>query len=160
MSKTELPVELLPLPATSVKIANPPLSALLRSPLHRMVDGGLLLLRFHGRRSGREFQIPVAYHDLDGVITILTGRTWRLNMRGGADVDVVLKGRWVKARAELVEDPCEVARVYRSVLEGMGGPKRARRIGLALKEPSEMPSLEDMEHALSGHRGLVRIYPR
>ena len=34
---------------------------LLRSPLHGLVSGRIVLLAFTGRRSGRRFTVPVSY---------------------------------------------------------------------------------------------------
>jgi len=47
---------------------------LLRSPLHRLASGSLLLITYHGRSSGRCFTIPVMYAERDGTLTIL-GKT-------------------------------------------------------------------------------------
>jgi len=39
---------------------------LLRSPLHRLASGSLLLITYRGRRSGRRFTIPVIYAEREG----------------------------------------------------------------------------------------------
>ena len=45
-----------------------------------------------------------------------TGRRQRLNLRGGAPVEVTAGGRLRRGRGELVEDPEEVARVHEVLL--------------------------------------------
>jgi hypothetical protein len=41
------------------RIVNSHVRALLRSPLHPLLSGRLVLLRVTGRRSGRTFEVPV-----------------------------------------------------------------------------------------------------
>jgi hypothetical protein len=80
---------------------------LLRSPLHRLADGSLLLITFRGRRSGRRFTIPVMYAERDGRLTIFVGhaerKRWWRNLRGGAEVEVRLRGRRLTGHGEVVE---------------------------------------------------------
>lgn len=49
----------------------------------------LALLCFEGRRSGRRYEVPVEYHELDGEPLILPASAWKRNLRGGADVELV-----------------------------------------------------------------------
>jgi len=55
------------------RLANRCVIGLLRSPLHRLASGSLLLITYRGRRSGRQFTIPVMYAERDGVLTIFVG---------------------------------------------------------------------------------------
>lgn len=71
-----------------------------------------MVLHITGRRTGRRYDIPVGYHDIDGQRTVVTSAGWRRNLRGGADVEVTLRGRRRHARAALVEDPPAVERVH------------------------------------------------
>ncbi len=50
---------------------------LLRSPLHRLASGSLLLITHRGRRSGRRFTIPVMYAGREGTLTIFVGHPER-----------------------------------------------------------------------------------
>jgi deazaflavin-dependent oxidoreductase (nitroreductase family) len=89
--------------------------ALLRSPLHRMLSGSLLLISYRGRRSGRHFTIPVMYAEREGTLTILVGhparKKWWRNLRGGAEVEVRLRGDWLRGQAAVVDDAA-VASTY------------------------------------------------
>ena len=82
--------------------------ALLRSPLHRMLSGSLLLISYRGRRSGRRFTIPVMYAECEGTLAILVGhparKTWWRNLRGGAEVEVRLRGDRLCGQAAVVDD--------------------------------------------------------
>ena len=64
-------------------------------------------LRFPGRRTGRAYDVPVVYHrGEDGVLEAITSRrgVWWRNLRGGADITVLLRGRDCRACVEVVED--------------------------------------------------------
>ena len=80
-------------PSTLIKMSNPVLRVLLRSPLHGALDSSVLLLHVTGRKTGRRYDIPVNYADIDGRLTVVTIAAWRINLRGGADVEVTLRGR-------------------------------------------------------------------
>lgn len=85
---------------------------LLRSPFHRLASGSLVLITYRGRSSGRRFTIPVMYAKRDGTLTIFVGhperKRWWRNLRGGAEVDVWLRGRRVRRRADVVKDRAAV----------------------------------------------------
>ena len=69
---------------------------LLRSPLHGLASGSLLLLSYRGRRSGRRFTVPVMYAQTAGDLVVFVGhperKSWWRNLRGGAQVEVRLRG--------------------------------------------------------------------
>ena len=74
---------------------------LLRSPLHRLASGSLLLITYRGRRSGRRFTIPVMYAEREETLTIFVGHSerkrWWQNLRLGAEVEVRLRVRRLRA---------------------------------------------------------------
>jgi hypothetical protein len=80
------------------RTANPILGALLRSPLHRLISRQLALITVIGRKSGREYTFPTAYHQAgEDRVTITVGwperKRWWRNLRGeGAPVRLWLKG--------------------------------------------------------------------
>ena len=136
-------------PAVFERVVNPLMGRLLRSPLHGLVSGSLLLLSFTGRRSGREYTTPVGYEELDGAlyVTSQTDRTWWRNLRGGAAVTVRLRGEQREGRAEVIEDDREVAEYLQGYLErhGLGA---ASRIALAI-DAEAVPDLETLEAGLA-----------
>src|SRR5215469_17584388 len=79
-------------PAALVKMGNPLVRVLLGSPLHGILDDSFLVLHVTGRKTGRRYSIPVGYVDMDGKLTVVTLARWRVNLRGGADVEVTLRG--------------------------------------------------------------------
>jgi hypothetical protein len=120
----------------------------------------LALLRFEGRRSGKHYEVPVEYHELEGEPLILTASGWKRNLRGGADVELVHDGRTIPMRAELIEDADEVARIYERLLRQLGvGGMKATKIGLQVKV-DRIPTRAEIATAVDGKRAVVRLRPR
>lgn len=157
MPATVPPVTTAPPPARLVRGVNPVMRALLRAPdpLHRLVSDALLLLCFRGRRTGRRYEIPVGYHDLEGRPTVFTGSAWKENLRDLPPVAVVLRGHVRHGTAELVDDPGVVAVAYEHVLDQIG-LRNARRLGLRA-DPLRQPTREDLRRAAAG-RALIRLH--
>ena len=96
-------------PRSVLRVVNPVVSALLRSPLHRLLSREYMLLTVTGRKTGRSYTIPVGRHEFDGAFVVYAAGGWRLNLRGGADVRLTLDGHERTGHAELEEDPARVA---------------------------------------------------
>ena len=90
--------------------------AILRSPWHRRHSHDTLVMEVTGRRSGRRFRIAVSYvadgDDLLVFIDEADAKLWWRNLRGGAPVRVLLRGRWLAAQATVAweDDPEGLAR--------------------------------------------------
>lgn len=69
------------------------LMLILRSPLHGLLSKSLLLISFQGRKSGRRYEIPVAYVEDGDALLIASQAGWWRNLVGGAPVSVQLRGR-------------------------------------------------------------------
>jgi hypothetical protein len=115
-----------------VKMGNPLVRMLLGSPLHGMLDDSFLVLHLTGRKTGRRYDIPVGYVDLEGKLTVVTIARWRVNLRGGADVEVTLRGRLRAMHALLDEDPASVAVSYQAMINRTGWTKAQRQLGISL----------------------------
>jgi hypothetical protein len=74
----------------------------LRSPFHGLLSGGMMLLTVTGRKTGRQITFPVGYYEEGGYLWAITSRdrTWWKNLQGGAEVNLLLKRKPVKAFAE------------------------------------------------------------
>ncbi|HEY3261520.1 MAG TPA: nitroreductase family deazaflavin-dependent oxidoreductase [Pseudonocardiaceae bacterium] len=96
--------------------------AVLRSPAHRLLSGIVIELRYTGRRSGREYRLPVQYaRDGRRLVVVpqrATAKTWWRNFRTPRAVTVRLRGRVHGATARVVQpdDPAweQDLRLYRS----------------------------------------------
>lgn len=116
-----------------MSIGNKLIAVGLHSPLHRLLDGSFDLVRYRGRRSGDTFTTPTMYAAHEDGIVIFVGtperKTWWHNFRGGHDLDVFLKGRWVPMFGELIvgaDDPKAIAPLLASYLHRY--PKTARHL--------------------------------
>jgi len=91
------------------KVANPFVRAILRSPLHRMLSGSLLLVTYTGRKSGRTYTIPVMYAEAGNDLLVYVGRSsekvWWRNLKDVASVRVRSEGGKTRplARVSIVD---------------------------------------------------------
>jgi len=78
------------------------MSWVLRSPLHGMLCNGMMLITVTGSRTGKKYTTPVEYFREDELLWVMTSRdrTWWKNLRGGAEVSLLLKRKPVTAIAE------------------------------------------------------------
>jgi F420H(2)-dependent quinone reductase len=133
-------------PQRLVGLMNPLVRGLLASPLHGLVDSALLTLHVRGRRTGRRYDVPVGYGDLDGRLLVVTQHAWRANLRGGHDVEVTRAGRRQAVHAELDEEPATVAATLRRFTERAGWRATRRLTGLGTKD-GHVPTLAEFEDA-------------
>ncbi|MEL6407734.1 MAG: nitroreductase/quinone reductase family protein [Chloroflexota bacterium] len=77
-----------------IKAQNPFMKWLLQSPFHLFVSNFYMLLTVTGRKSGTQYKIPVQYAEGDNTLYVITseGYTWWKNLRGGAEVAVLMRG--------------------------------------------------------------------
>jgi deazaflavin-dependent oxidoreductase (nitroreductase family) len=83
---------------------------ILKSPLHFLISESTILITYRGKKSGKQYQVPVNYLAIKDrlLTTSFRHRIWWRNLRGGVGVTVRLKGKNYRARAEAVEDPEKV----------------------------------------------------
>jgi hypothetical protein len=148
-----------PPPALVLKVVNPTFRAILRSPAHRVVDNAFILLYLTGRKTGTRYSIVVARHEIDGVLSVLTGAPWRVNVRGGADVEITDRGVTRPARAVLVEEADEVAGAYAAEIERVGWKSAQRRFGLKINAWRAPTRAELADAARRDHLSVIRIRP-
>ena len=75
-----------------LRVTNPVVRLLLRTPAGGPMRKQFMVLAFTGRKTGRRYDIPVVAHRLGGELYSLTDAHWRHNFRGGAGVEVTLQG--------------------------------------------------------------------
>lgn len=134
-------------PALIVRLFNPAMLALMRTPLGAGMRRSVLVLRFTGRRTGRRYDIPVSAHRWDEGLMVLTSAPWRVNFRGGRDVDVTFEGRTTPMRGVLVEHPRTVAETYAQRIAEVGVAQAQRKLNLKITVPRE-PTVEELVEAV------------
>ena len=113
------------------RVVNPAMRALLRSRASGLVDSRLALLQFRGRRSGRDYELPIGVHRDGGRLRVLTNSGWRVNFRGGHPLRLRFEGAWREGTGTLVEGPDEVAAFYAARIEELGW-RKARQLGIRI----------------------------
>src|SRR3712207_3902994 len=90
----------------------------------------VLVLHYVGRRSGRPYDVPAGYHEIDGIVSVVTSSSWRHNFVGGRDIEVTLRGTRKPARAVLVDDVDTVTDVIGRLVDDLGYRQASQRLGL------------------------------
>jgi F420H(2)-dependent quinone reductase len=147
-------------PRALIKMANPMVDVLLRSPLHAPLDSSVLLLRVTGRKTGRRYDIPVGYTEVDGRLTIVTTAGWRVNLRGGGDVEVTMRGCRRAMHALLTEDPAAVAVSYQTIIDRLGWAKARRHLGISTRDGRPPTVLELRDAAREYGWSVITLTPR
>ena len=91
------------------RTVNPALLVILRSPVHRLASGRFALITYTGRRSGRQYTIPVLYRDSGEEVTIAVGwpdrKVWWRNLTGeGGPVRLLVRGENLRGHAVATRD--------------------------------------------------------
>jgi deazaflavin-dependent oxidoreductase (nitroreductase family) len=93
------------------KIVNPFVRLILRSSLHGLFSATLLLITYRGRKSGKEYTLPVQYAQDGNHIYIAPGapeqKTWWRNLKGGAEVKLILRSETLSGKAILLSQETE-----------------------------------------------------
>lgn len=125
---------------------NPMMIWLLKSPLHGMISRGVMLVTVTGCKSGRTISIPTNYLRDGNTLYVISWRerTWWKNLRGGANVWVLLAGNSVEGRGQVIEEEKAVAQslfdYYRKI------PQVAKYVQVGL-DTAGKPILADCERA-------------
>ena len=137
--------------------ANPFVKILARSPLHSLVDQEVILLSFTGRKSGKPITVPVNYllDELTIHVISIRHRNWWRNLKGGASVEVLLKGKLHNGWALLVEEQQRVARELN--LFCGHNPKYAQFLKVSLNENGIPEPKQLMDAARSRVAVIIKI---
>lgn len=90
----------------------------LHTPLiHRLLSSRWASLEFVGRKTGKIYRTPIAYHREDDRAYITTGSRWWLNLKGGAQVRMLIRLRAYVGNSYPISDRPEAARRLRQILD-------------------------------------------
>jgi deazaflavin-dependent oxidoreductase (nitroreductase family) len=85
---------------------NPVIVGILRSPLHFLLSGAIMLVTVTGRRTGRRYTIPVGYRHAGERIDVLVSRArrknWWRNFETPSPVEIRVRGRALQGHARVV----------------------------------------------------------
>ena len=121
------------------------MSAVLRSPLHRIASRSVMLITFTGRKSGKIYTTPISYARDGDWVTAFTGARWWRNLAGGAPVTLCIKNQEYQGWADVVGDDKEaVAKGLQAFLRQVRGD--ARFYGVKF-DPDGEPDWDDVQRA-------------
>lgn len=125
----------------------------LRSPFHGMLNG-MMLITVTGRKTGKKYTTPVGYYEDDGFLWIVTSRdrTWWRNLKGGAEVDLLLKRQQAEGMAEPVLEMNAVETRLLDYIKFI--PQAARSFGIRIENGKA--NMEDVSR-IAKDRLFVKI---
>lgn len=137
-----------------MRVMNAVPNLLLRSPLHGLMSGKVLLLDFTGRKSGRRYTTPMSYVRVEDEIFMSTEAPWWKNLTGGVPVEMRLRGEDRSGVAEAVADEKEAAGVLKTILHHY--PEYRRFVGVTMNENGR-PDEETLLAATRRGRVGIRV---
>jgi hypothetical protein len=143
-------------PDAILRLFNPMLRFALRTPLARSA-GDLMVLSFKGRKTGRQYSIPLCAHRIDNSLYAITPAPWKSNFRDGAAAEVLQNGTTTPMRGELIKDRQVVADLAHRLAESYGASKAQRMLGLKFRD-RRVPTLDEFGEAVDrDHIAAVRL---
>ncbi len=144
------------------KLYNPIVIALLRSPLHSLVDEQTMVITVTGRKSGKRYTLPVSYiRDGETLLVISQkDRTWWKNLRNGAQITVFLQGHALQARGETLTDTDMAANILLLILRQVPVYQRLLHLPLdATGQPEHPEALTRLaqDHVIVRMRELAEL---
>lgn len=125
---------------------NPMMIWLLKSPLHGMISKGVVLVTVTGRKSGKSISTPTNYVRDGNTLWVISWRerTWWRNLRGGAKVRILLSGKSVEGRGQVIEEEKAVAQSLFDYYQRV--PQYAKYVQINL-DAAGLPISADCERA-------------
>jgi hypothetical protein len=146
-------------PEAFLRLVNPFVKLLLRTPFAGPARHQLMVVDFKGRKSGRPYSVVVTAHLIDGILYALTGAKWKANFRGGAPAQVLHDGKTTAMRGELITDPAHVADLYARCAESYGAKRAERAMGVKFRN-HQMPTRDQFAEAVQElGLGAIRFTP-
>jgi hypothetical protein len=133
---------------------NPLVSWLLRSPLHRLMDGNTILLTYTGQKSGQPHTLPISYAQTGLRLRLITRRQkrWWKNVAAGARVSVWMRGRprhgWASVPST---DPTERMEAILAVYRGIPQRLAERQVAEAVVVTIDLEPVPAAAPAFSSH---------
>ena len=146
------------IPEPLFAIVNPAMRLLLRSPLHVLMSGSVMLISFKGRVTGRTYTTPVRYVRDGETIRCHTSRDarWWPNLKHDPTVVLRIAGRDIACSASVIDDdPATIRELLASYLTQYPGDAVYHDVGL---RGDRTPVPEDLDRAAS-HSIIVEAIP-
>ncbi|OMC01057.1 hypothetical protein A5733_03225 [Mycobacterium sp. NS-7484] len=147
-------------PQAMMRVVNPALRFLLRMPFAGAARKQFMVLTVRGRKTGRQYVIPLSAHVIDNTLYAMTDAPWKYNFRNGATAEVLHDGQTTTMHGDLIEDHATVADLFHRCAESYGVKRAQRMMGLTFREP-RMPTLREFADAVEReHLAAIKLTPR
>jgi hypothetical protein len=130
------------------------IAGVLRSPFHGLLSNGMMLITVTGCKTGRKYTTPVEYYLEGGFLWVMTSRdrTWWRNLKGSAQVELLLRRTPVTGIADIELDEKVVQTRLVEYLRHV--PQAAKPMGIRME--NRKPNHEDVARA-ANDRLFVKI---
>jgi deazaflavin-dependent oxidoreductase (nitroreductase family) len=127
----------------------------LRTPLHVFM-GNTMLITVTGCKTGRKYSTPVGFYREGDTLWVISNRdrTWWRNVKTGANVSLLLKGKTVDAFATAELDEKEVETHLLNYLHQI--PMLARSLGIRMN--NKIPNADDVAR-VAKDRLFIQVKP-
>ncbi|HET6502148.1 MAG TPA: nitroreductase/quinone reductase family protein [Amycolatopsis sp.] len=146
-------------PEMVLKVVNPVMRFLLRTPVGRRMHS-MLVLGFTGRKTGHHYEIPLGAHRSGGELYVLTGARWQHNFADARDVEVTLDGQTSSMRAVGLREPARIGEIYARRIAELGLKGAERQIGIKINVPRQPTAAEVADAVPREHLAAIRLEPR
>ena len=128
---------------------------MLRTPLHVFL-GKTMLITVTGCKTGKTYSTPVGFYRDGDWLWVMTSRdrTWWRNVKNGAKVSLLLRGKKVPAYAEAEINEAAVEEHMLDYIRKI--PLAAKPLGIRIE--NKIPNADDVRRA-AGDRLFVKIKP-
>jgi hypothetical protein len=127
---------------------------LLRSPLHRLASGRLIIITVTGRKSGTTYSIPVGYVQDSDALLVASASAWWRNLRPRVPIAILYLGKPRLMTAEVITDEQHCAELYATILAR--NPINGRFTGIRTA-PDGGPDKNDLRARLAAGFAVVRL---
>lgn len=112
--------------------ANAIMRPLLKSPLHGLLSGRLMLLSYVGGKTGRKYTFAIGYFPWDnGDVLAMSSANWPKAITSADDVQVLIKRRWLHAEPTVIRQDDQKADILGEFAR-RNGPEAAKGLRLGL----------------------------
>lgn len=138
-------------------VANGVVRGMLRAPvLSRFAGERLVTLYIVGRKSGKQYTLPVAYTRQGKDLLIGTPFGWGRNLRTGEPLTIRLKGRIRQADVRVMRDEAEVVAAYETMVRDNKAFANFNKIGF---DAEGNPNRDDLRAAWQAGARAFRLTP-
>ncbi|MCW2933999.1 MAG: hypothetical protein JWM19_4961 [Actinomycetia bacterium] len=140
------------------KVANRIVSTLLRTPgVSSGIGKRLVIINVTGRKTGKQYSVPVAYTRQGETLLVGTPFAWARNMRTGEPVEIILQGKRRQADVRVISDEDGVLAAYDTICRDNRQFAKFNNISLG---PDGAPRPDDLHAAFATGARAYRLSPR